>query len=307
VNTLQSNCTAPVPALSTSALANLAALETTLKIKDVIASATSVVQLDAAAKSIVMQADACDCDIEADSARVHQILCNLLKNAIKFTPSGGKVVLSATCDASDVKFMVQDTGIGVDPTHLSKVFDRFNKQDGSTTRAHGGLGIGLSIVKHLVNLHNGRIEAYSKGVGQGATFTVWLPRSTQAAASMPVSASAPIAAFTDRLRGSKVLVVDDDRDTLEFLAYTLERAGAAVRCAGSVREAMEVIEDFKPVILISDIGMSGHDGFDLIRQLRQRGSNHGSRGTLCAREPRRSPALLDCRVPGAYPKTRRPR
>ncbi|QKQ76262.1 response regulator [Nostoc sp. TCL240-02] len=217
--------------------------------------------------------------VYGDPARLQQIVWNLLTNAIKFTPKGGRVEvnLSIVCGEEQqttqkyAQIQVIDTGIGISSEFLPKVFERFRQADSTTTRSHNGLGLGLAIVRHLVELHKGTIFAHSLGSGQGATFTVKLPllqnnrenrvnRETTGEISSSV-ASTPLA-------GLRVLVVDDEADTRNFLSFMFEEYGAFATAVASVDEALAVVEQAKPDILISDIGMSEQDGYTLIRKLR---------------------------------------
>jgi len=243
---------------------------TSILLKEAVASAVGVVQLDADNKLIAITNDVKESidPVDGDPNRVQQVFYNLLKNAVKFTPDRGSIHITAASDGPYVKVVVSDTGEGIDARHLSRVFNRFNMQDGSITRRHGGLGIGLSIVKRIVELHGGRVEAYSGGVGQGSTFTVWLPKYN--VPLTPASAASLASAPTERrLTGARILIVDDDQDTLDFLSMALQRVGANVRCATSVPIALELIQDFNPTILLSDIGIPQEDGYSLIRKLRQ--------------------------------------
>lgn len=208
-----------------------------------------------------------DCD------RLQQVVWNLLSNAVKFTPTGGEVSVDLHRNNSHLEITVIDSGMGIHSDFLPHVFDRFRQADGSTTRAHGGLGLGLAIVRHLVELHGGFVGAESGGPGNGATFLVRLP--LMAAAEAPVSweteptpAPAYSAQSQPSLKNLRVLVVDDEPDARELVAVILERCGAVMKAAGSTREAMEIIEGWKPDILIADIGMPVEDGYGLIKRLR---------------------------------------
>ncbi|MEH2307589.1 hybrid sensor histidine kinase/response regulator [Nostoc sp.] len=217
--------------------------------------------------------------VYGDPARLQQIVWNLLTNAIKFTPKGGRVEvnLSIVCGEEQqtaqkyAQIQVIDTGIGISSEFLPKVFERFRQADSTTTRSHNGLGLGLAIVRHLVELHKGTIFAQSPGSGQGATFTVRLPllqdnrgnrENREATGEISSSvASTPLA-------GLKVLVVDDEADTRNLLSFMFEEYGAIATAVASVDEALAVLEQAKADILISDIGMSEQDGYTLIRKLR---------------------------------------
>jgi signal transduction histidine kinase len=208
-----------------------------------------------------------------DGSRMQQVLSNLLSNAIKFTPAGGLVTVSERRDGSGVVLTVSDTGEGIEPRFLPHVFDRFRQQDPASTREHGGLGLGLSIVRHLVELHGGAIEAHSEGLGRGAAFVVRLPVSPVAPdaegtpnAREPRSPSAFPEALT--LEGIRVLVVDNDADARGLVSAILESRGAEVESVGSTAEAISSIRKRRPDVLLSDIAMPGEDGYSLIRKVR---------------------------------------
>lgn len=208
-----------------------------------------------------------------DFNRLQQVVWNLLSNAIKFTPNGGRVQIELQRSRSFAEIQVSDTGMGISREFLPLVFDRFRQADSTTTRSHGGLGLGLAIVRHLVDLQGGSVFADSPGEGCGATFTVQLPlleeidRQTETRNQL-LEAIEKVSGSDLPLEGLQVLVVDDDRDTLEFLTTTLKMAGASVRGVSSVSQALEAISDSAPEILVSDIGMPERDGYELIRQVR---------------------------------------
>ncbi|HEX4966379.1 MAG TPA: PAS domain S-box protein [Thermoanaerobaculia bacterium] len=210
---------------------------------------------------------------KGDPGRLQQILWNLLSNAIRFTPQGGKVQVAAERVGSHLEVTVSDTGEGIDPEFLPYIFDRFRQQDGSTTRTHGGLGLGLSIVKNLVELHSGEVRASSAGLGKGSTFIFQLPLSLTDLAEPPESPRGVDATLFEEpgdpsLAGLKILVVDDEPDTREVLQRLLESGGALVLLAASAREALVLLRQEKPCLLISDIGMPQEDGYWLIQQVR---------------------------------------
>jgi PAS domain S-box-containing protein len=211
--------------------------------------------------------------VMGDRNRLQQVVWNLLTNAIKFTPKGGRVHVTVERVNSHVEIAVADTGIGIAPEYLDQVFERFSQVDGSTTRRHGGLGLGLSIVKHLVELHGGSVRARSQGPGQGTTFNVVLPLlplhpEPEHAAAEQRNLAVDEAAGETVLDGIKVLAVDDDVDSVNTIRRMLERRGAEVRVAGSMDEALQVFVEFKPDVLLSDIGMPEHDGYELIARVR---------------------------------------
>jgi signal transduction histidine kinase/ActR/RegA family two-component response regulator len=207
-----------------------------------------------------------------DSGRLQQVLWNLLSNAVKFTPRGGQVTVSIHRSGSQVELSVADTGLGIRPEFLPHVFERFRQADGSTTRKHGGLGLGLAIVKHLVELHEGSIHATSPGEGQGATFAVSLPltspRDSLSSADFRRASAGIDGCETTNLSGVKVLVVDDDNDARNFVRRLLIECKAEVRTAASGAEALEMIRQVRPDVLVSDIGMPGMDGYEFIRAVR---------------------------------------
>jgi CheY-like chemotaxis protein len=213
--------------------------------------------------------------VTGDADRLQQIIWNLLSNAIKFTPKGGRVLIRLERINSHVEIIVSDTGVGISPEFLPHVFDRFRQADGSITRSYGGLGLGLAIVRHLVELHGGTVSADSRP-GEGATFSVQLPViSVQAVeiARTPeqvhptAGGDVPLESATT-LDGVRVLVVDDQQDTIEVLTAVLGQCGAEVRAAMSAAEALETLQEWKPDVLVSDIGMPGEDGYELIRKVR---------------------------------------
>ncbi|WP_414576167.1 PAS domain S-box protein [Anabaena sp. CCY 9402-a] len=218
--------------------------------------------------------------ISGDSERLQQIIWNLLSNAIKFTPTSGKVEIRLSKVAGSeqetnrtVQIQVIDTGIGINSNFLPYVFDRFRQADSSSTRSHGGLGLGLAIVRHLVELHGGTVHVYSPGEEQGATFTVKLPllAASQAAVIEPLTQLATNVSplpMCPSLSGVRVLVVDDEVDSRDFATTVLEKCQAEVQAVDSVPAALEMIKQWQPDVLVSDIGMPNEDGYALIRKLR---------------------------------------
>ena len=245
-------------------------------IEQVLQSALDTVRPAAEAKSLTLTA-AINRDIGAlsgDPTRLQQIVWNLLMNAVKFTPRGGLVRLEASRVQSAIEIRVSDTGSGIATDMLPHIFERFRQADSSSTRAYGGLGLGLSLVKHLSELHGGTVTAKSDGEGRGATFIVTLPVSTVAVASqlMPAATATParieVPANVARLDRLRVLVVDDDREGLAIAGAILTRAGAEVRACSSAAEALEAFEQWPPDVLVSDLEMPGEDGYSLIRSVR---------------------------------------
>jgi PAS domain S-box-containing protein len=209
-----------------------------------------------------------------DPARLQQVAWNLLMNAVKFTPRDGRVELHLRLAGDLVEIVVSDTGEGIAPEHMPRIFQRFAQADSSSTRRHAGLGIGLALVRHLVELHGGTVSAASAGLGRGATFTVTLPRIMVPALPAPAArenAGEPASeqAKPVSLRDLRVLVVDDDADGLELAALVLVNAGAEVRASPSPAAAMAVLEDWPADVLVTDLEMPGEDGMSLLRRARR--------------------------------------
>jgi len=225
-----------------------------------------------------------------DPNRLQQVVWNLLSNAVKFTPKEGRVQLWLARINSHVELTVRDNGEGIDPQFLPRVFQRFEQQDNRESRAHGGLGLGLAISRHLVELHGGTIEASSDGPGTGSTFTVKLPllplsarREAKAAARVhPTLDRAVTLECPAELQGLKVLVVDDEPDTRELVATAISGCGCVVHGAGSAREALDLVREFHPDVIVSDIGMPGEDGYELVRKLRRLPPEEGGRTPAAA-------------------------
>jgi PAS domain S-box-containing protein len=214
--------------------------------------------------------------VSGDPDRLQQVVWNLVSNAIKFTPSGGLIRVLVHAVDGHSELVVADSGVGIRPDFLPHVFERFRQSDSSSTRAHGGLGLGLALVRHLVELHGGTAEATSAGEGQGATFTVRLPLMLASDARRP-RADTPA---TVDLRGLEVLLVDDDGEARELIAGALRAAGAQVRTATSTVEALADVDRHPPAVIVSDLELPGDDGYQLIRRLRALDPDHG--GTIPA-------------------------
>lgn len=208
-----------------------------------------------------------------DPARLEQIMWNLLTNAVKFTPAGGHIHVQLLADGGWIDISVVDDGTGIDPGFLPHVFERFRQADASTTRRHGGLGLGLAIVRQLVELHGGRVQARSDGVGCGATFTVNLPAAGipphALAAGMPMPARARTTSEDVRLDGVKVLVVDDEPDTLQLTQALLASCGAHPLVASNAQAALDILDRERPQLIVSDIAMPDVDGYELVRRVRR--------------------------------------
>ncbi|HKR21041.1 MAG TPA: PAS domain S-box protein [Pyrinomonadaceae bacterium] len=245
------------------------------ELQSVIEAAAESIRPTAEAKLIRLQLDI---DWQAgsvfgDHERLQQIVWNLLSNGVKFTPSGGSVTVSLQRINSHVEIVVSDTGVGIRSDFLPHVFDRFRQADGSTTRTYGGLGLGLAIVRHLVELHGGTALAESEGENLGSKFTVRLPlmMASEHHFDAPVTIPAVGAAQRDRqlsLTGLRVVVVDDEVDARMLLSAMLERCGAEVIAVSSAREGLETIQSWRPDVLVADIGMPVEDGYALMRKLR---------------------------------------
>ena len=210
--------------------------------------------------------------VNGDPSRLQQVVWNLVANAIKFTPAGGKVQVSLERVNSHLEIMVADTGMGIPADLLPYLFERYRQGDSSTTRQYGGLGLGLAIAKHIVDRHGGTIHAKSPGSGQGARFRVHLPvvvahAREESSRAHPSSGWADAAPEAD-LSGLKVLVVDDETDACEMLKAVLGRVGAQVVATTSPEAALTIIQTDPPSVLVSDIGMPGMDGYELLRRIR---------------------------------------
>jgi signal transduction histidine kinase len=255
-----------------------------VSVASIIEAAADVVRPAAEAKGIALAVmTGADRTVICDPQRLQQVVWNLLSNAIKFTPKGGCVSAALTDAGGDIQIAVSDTGEGVKPEFLPYVFDRFRQADGSSTRAHGGLGLGLAIVRHLVELHGGTVNAESAGAGRGATFTIRLPGASvvnDAPAELRPSPLAGYASAQDALPaldGARVLVVDDEPDTLEMMVYVLERCGAEARAASSVAEAIAALGEWPPDVIVSDIGLPDEDGYALMDRIRSLEGERGGR------------------------------
>ncbi|HMB28839.1 MAG TPA: PAS domain S-box protein [Blastocatellia bacterium] len=255
-----------------------------VELMSIVEAAVDAVRPSVEAKSLRMQIvlEPWVGPFNGDQERLRQVVWNLLSNAIKFTPQGGLIEVRLERLEGKALMIVSDTGQGIDPEYLPYVFDRFSQMDNSSKRRQGGLGLGLAIVKHIVELHGGAIYAYSRGEGQGSDFMITLPLATQIVEG---EASELWAARPDdegtqtragKLGGVRVLVVDDEHDTREILSVMLTRYGAEIRTAGSAAEAMEVFGQWRPDVLVSDIGMPVEDGYVLIGKIRALPQENGA-------------------------------
>jgi PAS domain S-box-containing protein len=261
-------------------------IEEHIDLRAVVAAAIETTRAAADAKHITIQVDVEAADrlhINADASRLRQVIWNLLSNAIKFTPAGGRVSVHAARMHDRVEIAVADTGEGIASDFLPYVFDRFRQADASTTRRHGGLGLGLSIVKQLVELHGGMVRVFSEGKGRGTTFSVTLPAEsrfvqTEGRAAKRREADVDLPGKdSERIRGARILVVDDDADARELLRRLLEDCGAQVTLSESSADAMEIIRKGELDLVVSDIGMPGEDGYTLMRRVRALPAEEGGK------------------------------
>ena len=257
----------------------------TVDLRSVIEEALDAVRPAAEAKFIRLQSvlDPRAGPITGDPDRLQQVIWNLVMNAVKFTPKEGCVQIHLQRVNSQVEIVVSDTGLGIAPAVLPFVFDRFRQADSSSTRGHGGLGLGLALVKHLVELHGGSVTAQSAGEGKGATFIVKLPLTIADIPDGPRPRLHPTAVTMDalpqglRIDGVRVLLVDDDSEALDLASSILIRAGATVRTCLSAPEALALLQEWRPDVLVSDIEMPGEDGHALIRKVRALDGERGGR------------------------------
>ena len=256
----------------------------------VITAAIDVVRPAAKAKGVDLRlgADACIGEIEADPDRLQQVVWNLLSNAVKFTDTGGSVEVKLECTDQNAQVTVRDTGAGITPEFLPHVFERFRQADGSFTRRHGGLGLGLAIVRHLVEMHGGTVEVESAGEGSGACFRVRLPlKQSRGLDNLQQSEAARTLAYSTQystpnsrqsiVEGLRVVIVDDDADNREAVLVMLEQHGAKVLACSSAAEAIELLQRYRPDILVSDIAMPDEDGYSLINKVRALSTDLGGR------------------------------
>ncbi|HEX5421537.1 MAG TPA: ATP-binding protein, partial [Gammaproteobacteria bacterium] len=245
-----------------------------LELPELIDNAIDAVQQSAKNKGITIRREnSATPPIAGDPARLQQVLWNLLWNAIKFTPEGGSVLVRLRTADSDAEITVKDTGVGIRADLLPHIFERFQQGNTAITRRFGGLGLGLAIAKHLVDLHGGSIRAESAGEGYGATFTIVLPSrvlpetiGTASAAEVDAHSAAGAA---ELLEGMRILVVEDEHDTLDFLKRFLESYGADVLTARSAVDALALVPDWHFDFLVSDIGLPDMDGYELLQRIRR--------------------------------------
>ncbi len=253
-----------------------------IKLISVITGAIDSIQPAADAKGVQVEIilDPSVDQIDGDASRLQQVVWNCLSNAVKFTPTGGNVRVQLERHDSVARITVADTGAGIDPEFLPHVFGRFQQADGALTRSHSGLGLGLAIARHLVEIHGGTIEAASEGIGKGSTFTVMLPLSrgnkTAGSGELKLPATEQAAAeLLPNLGGLRILIIDDEADTRDLVRIVLESCGADVITAGSAREGLESLAGWNPHVLICDIGMPEEDGYSVIRKVRASAESAG--------------------------------
>jgi PAS domain S-box-containing protein len=253
-----------------------------VSLASIIEAASASVRPAAEAKGVqlVHEFDATAGPVNGDPHRLQQIVWNLLSNAVKFTPRGGRINVELRRDDGNAAIVVHDTGIGIEPKFLPHIFERFRQADASTTRKYGGLGLGLAIVRHLVELHGGTVTADSTGDGQGATFTVLLPLAIAGASNNRGSdqtAEGTARSESGALTGVRVLFVEDDPDSREMVSRMLRQRGAEVACASSAGEGFSTFPATRPHVVISDIGMPGEDGYALLSRIRALPADQGGR------------------------------
>jgi signal transduction histidine kinase/CheY-like chemotaxis protein len=274
-----------------------------LNYRTVIMTAVDSVSHAAEMKNIELQVQLAHVEsILGDQNRLQQIVWNLLSNAVKFTPEGGKVEVNLRQIGGFVELMVRDTGIGIKAEFIPHVFERFRQADGSTTRNFGGLGLGLAIARHLVELHGGTVQADSEGEGKGATFTVKLPVTARqekiyTSPKTPVDSAPCLPESLHGLKGVRVLVVDDEPDARDIVRAALMQQGAEVYACASAAEGLQQVFTWKPTVILCDIGMPQEDGYDFIRKVREREMNFDSQipavaVTAFAREEDRLKAIV---------------
>ncbi|MDT5156186.1 MAG: hypothetical protein QOH51_543 [Acidobacteriota bacterium] len=262
----------------------------TVELPPIIEAAIEATRPAADAKDILLttELDPRAGPINGDADRLQQVIWNLLTNAIKFTPGGGRILVRLESVGSQVEITVEDSGIGISREFLPHIFDRFRQADPGTNRMHGGMGLGLSIVRQLVELHGGTVRAESEGEGKGTTFVVSLPfvalreEPVMAERTLPTAINPLEIECPPSLQGLRVLVVDDEADTRELLRAVLEHCKSEVVTVGSASEALEALAQFRPDVLISDLGLPEEDGYVLIDKVRALSSEHGGQTPAAA-------------------------
>jgi two-component system CheB/CheR fusion protein len=252
--------------LSRLQIGKLAVERRPINLGPIVGDAVASIQAQAEGKEIKLISDypADPLMVNADPVRIQQIVWNLVNNAMKFTSRDGRVSVRLSREADKAKLEVEDTGQGIAPEFLPHIFEMFRQANGRITRAHGGLGIGLALVKQLVDLHGGQIQAHSEGAGRGAHFTVWLPLHT----TTPERPTEVTKSIEGEIQGARILVVDDNHDTLDALRALLEGEGAVVETAVSGADALKKAKAAQMDLVISDIAMPEMDGYELLKELR---------------------------------------
>jgi signal transduction histidine kinase/CheY-like chemotaxis protein len=252
----------------------------TVSLPDVVGAAIDTVRPAAHAKNIRLVTTAGDGElvVSGDAGRLQQVVWNLLSNAVRFTPAGGRIEIAMSRVADAIEIVVRDTGPGVDPRFLPHAFERFRQGAAGTTREYGGLGLGLAIVRHLVELHGGIVSASNNDPGPGAAFRIMLPARTAATGAFDSgelpAAHIGMSRVPARIDGVRVLVTDDDMNARELLAAILENAGAEVRAAASAEDALMILQTWTPEVVLSDIEMPGEDGYGLIERAHRLTTGH---------------------------------
>jgi PAS domain S-box-containing protein len=243
-----------------------------------------------------------DFTVLGDAGRLQQVFLNVLANAVKFTPAGGRISVAMASKGGDAEVAVTDTGEGIAPDFLPYVFDRFRQADGTSTRSHMGLGLGLAIVRHVIEMHGGTVRVTSPGEGQGATFTVAIPiaMGVEGTPRKPVAERMPGLYGPIGGLGVRVLVVEDDPETRDIVAAILERGGFSYRVATRASEALSVLDDWLPDAIVSDIGMPNVDGYEFMRQLRTRPAHLGGLIPALALTAYARPADRDLALSAGY-------
>ncbi|HEX7831595.1 MAG TPA: ATP-binding protein, partial [Thermoanaerobaculia bacterium] len=240
-----------------------------VELAPVVASAINTVRTASEAKGVRIIPDIAEgVWVNGDGQRLQQVVWNLLSNAVKFTGRGGEVRIALCAADREAVIEVTDTGQGIDPDFMPFVFERFRQADGSSTRAHMGLGLGLAIVRHLLELHGGTISAASRGIGHGSTFRVLLPLLRD---RVPVAQPDVAVAQHDRLVNLRVLLVDDDPEVRRYVGSVLTRSGVQVRVESNAKDALDALEAFPADVVLTDLGMPEADGFDLLHWIRNSG------------------------------------
>jgi CheY-like chemotaxis protein len=255
-----------------------------IELAPVVEAGVDAVRPSAEAKEIALHLDLAEGlpQVLGDPDRLQQVVWNLVSNAVKFTPQHGRIDVALRREDSHVTLRVGDSGKGITPDFLPFVFERFRQADSTSTRSHGGLGLGLAIVRHLVELHGGTVDAASEGEGKGAVFTVNLPLMAPTDSTGPARAEGGEVAEDVRLDGVRVLVLEDENDVRDFLSVSLVQYGAEVSAFATTHEALRAIVQQRPHVLVSDIGMPGEDGYEFIRRVRALGPDRGGQTPAAA-------------------------